>query len=70
MMTPEQSQRLEACIHEAAAILYDNTPKSELKTLESIEKTVRTQILEQVSPKIAVFLSAKSPERSEAERGS
>lgn len=40
MMTPEQSQRLEACVHEAAAILYDNTPKSELKTLESIEKTV------------------------------
>lgn len=70
MMTPEESQRLETCIQEAAAILYRHTPKSELKSLESIEKTVRKQILEQVSPKIAVFLSAKSQERSEVERGS
>lgn len=61
-MTPEESQRLEACIQEAAAILYRNTPESELKTLESIEKTVREQILQHVSPKIAFFLSAKSPE--------
>ena len=53
-MTPEESQRLEACIQEAAAILYRNTRKSELKTLESIEKTVREQILQHVSPKIAL----------------
>ncbi len=66
-MTPEESQRLEACIQEAAAISYRNTHKSELQTLESIEKTVRDQILQQVSPKIALFLSVKSPERSVAE---
>ncbi len=67
IMTPEESQRLEACIQEAAAILYRNTPKSELKPLESIEKTVREQILQHVSPKIALFLSAKSPEPRVAE---
>jgi len=66
-MTPEESQRLEACIQEAAAILYRNTPSGELKTLESIEKTVREQILQHVSPKIALFLSAKSPEPSVVE---
>ncbi len=58
-MTPEEAQRLEACIQEAAAILYRNTPNSELKNLESIEKTVRAQILQHISPKIALFLSAK-----------
>lgn len=51
-MTPEESQRLEACIQEAAAILYRNTPKNELTSLESIEKTVRQQILQHISPKI------------------
>lgn len=66
-MNPEESQRLEACIQEAAAILYRNTPSSELKTLESIEKTVREQILQHVSPKIALFLSAKSPSPSVVE---
>ena len=66
-MTPEESQRLEACIQEAATILYRNTPKNKLKTLESIEKTVREQIIQHVSPKIALFLSAKSPERSVVE---
>lgn len=35
-MTPEESQRLEACIQEAA-ILYRNTPKNELTSLESID---------------------------------
>ncbi len=66
-MTPEESQRLQACIQEAAAILYRNTASGELKTLESIEKTVREQILQHVSPKIALFLSAKSPEPSVVE---
>lgn len=69
-MTPEESQRLEACIQEAAAILYCNTPKNELTSLESIEKTVRQQILQHVSPKIALFLSDKSPEHSRVESGS
>lgn len=53
-MTPEESQRLEACIQEAAAIIYRNTPKNELTSLESIEKTVRQQMLQHVSPKIGI----------------
>lgn len=54
-MTPEDSQRLEACLLEAAEILYRNTQAEELRSFESIEKAVRTQVLEQVSPKIAFF---------------
>lgn len=49
-MTPEKAQRLKACIQEIAAILYEETNAKELTSLESIEKTVRQQMLEQVSP--------------------
>lgn len=60
-MKTEDSQRLEACLQEAAEILYRNTAAEELKNFESLEKVVRTKMLEQVSPKIAVFLLNKSP---------
>ena len=58
-MTPEESQRLQACLVEATAILYRNTPASELTTFESLEKAVRTHLLEQVGPQTALFLSSK-----------
>jgi len=56
-MTPEEKERLQAAVKEIAAILYKNTPPSELETLEGIEKTVRSQMLAHVSPQIAFFLS-------------
>lgn len=58
-MTPEEEERLQAAVKEIATILYKNTSASELQTLEGIEKTVRSQMLEQVGPKIAFFLSNK-----------
>jgi len=58
-MNPEKAQRLKACIQEIAAILYEEINSKELMTLESIEKTVRQQMLEHVSPQIALFLSSK-----------
>ena len=39
-----------------AQILYNNTPPEKITTLEDIEKAVRQQIMEHVSPKIALFL--------------
>jgi hypothetical protein len=68
-MTPEDCQRLQACLLEAAEILYRNTVKEELTTFESLEKAVRTKMLEEVSPKIAFFLSNKSQGRKKAEKG-
>ena len=65
-MTPEEAQRLQACVQEMAAILYRNTPAEELKTLEGIEKAVRQQMLEHVSPEVGVFLSSKLRELSKA----
>ena len=61
-MTPEEQERLQACTQEIAEILYRNSDQAKLKTLEGIEQTVRQQMLEHVSPEIALFLSTlKSP---------
>ena len=61
-MTPEKQARLQACLTELATLLYEQTDKSKLTDLENIEKTVRTQMLEQVSPEIALFLLNKQRE--------
>lgn len=58
-MTPEEQQRLQACITEMAQILYNNTPVEKITTLQEIEKAVRQQMMEHVSPKIALFLYKK-----------
>lgn len=61
-MTPEKQERLQACLRELATLLYEQTNPRELTDLESIEKTVRTQMLEHVSPQIALFLSNRQQE--------
>lgn len=62
-MTPEEIERIKACSQEIAEILYRNTCKSELSDLDGIEKSVRRQMLEHVSPKVALFLSQLKPAR-------
>jgi hypothetical protein len=62
-MTTDKQERIEACIQELAVLLYEEADKSQLQDLESIEKTVRRQILERVSPEIAIFLSNKRQEQ-------
>ncbi len=68
-MTPEDKKRLEEHINEIARILYKNTPSEKIQTFESIETTVRDQVLEHVSPKIAFFLSEKRQERPKGRHG-
>ncbi len=65
-MTPEDQKRLEACTTEIAEILYRNSNLESLDSLESIEQTVRQQMLEEVSPRVALFLSTSRLIRSEA----
>ena len=67
-MTPEEAQRLQACVQEIAAMLHRNTPAEELKTLEGIEKAVRQKMLEYVSPEVGIFLSSKLLELTKARR--
>lgn len=61
-MKEKDSQRIEACIKEVAEILYRNTSTEELTSFEHVEQVVRAKILEEVSPKIAIFLSNESQE--------
>jgi hypothetical protein len=60
-MTPEDQKRLEACTAEIAEILYRNSNPERLDSLEGIEQTVRQQMLEEVSPRVALFLSTSRP---------
>jgi hypothetical protein len=69
-MTPEEQERLQACTQEIAGILYRNSDKPKLKTLEGIERTVRQQMLEHVSPEVALFLSTMKLEMPVDESGS
>ena len=56
-MTPEKAQALQDHINAIAAILYEETQPEQLTTLESLEKTVRQQVLQYVTPQKGVFLS-------------
>ena len=68
-MTPEDKKLLEAHIKEIAKILYKNTPPEKIETFEGIETSVRDQVLEHVSPKIAFFLSEKRLEQQREKHG-
>ncbi|NJL41590.1 MAG: ISKra4 family transposase [Leptolyngbyaceae cyanobacterium SM1_4_3] len=57
-MTPEAIERIKVCSQEIAEILYRNTRESELNDLDGIEKSVRRQMLEHVSPEVAPFFIA------------
>jgi hypothetical protein len=56
-MTPQEIEQIKACSQEIAEILYRNTSEEEISDLEGIEKSVRRQMLEHVSPEVALFLS-------------
>ena len=61
IMTRAERLELEACLKRVSEILYNNSDTDRLETLAEIEITVRNQVLEHVSPKIALFLSPKRP---------
>jgi len=68
-MIPEDKKLLEAHIKEIAKILYKNTLPEKIETFEGIETSVRDQVLEHVSPKIAFFLSEKKLEQQRGKHG-
>lgn len=65
-MSPEQQARLQACLQEAAAILYADSDPATLTDLEAIETQVRRQMLTHVGPQFAVFLSNKAQGQASA----
>ena len=54
-MTPEEQAEVDRKLKEVAEILYKNTPEEELVTFETIELSVREQLLKTVAPKIGNF---------------
>lgn len=54
-MTPQEAQGLQAYLEAAAAISFKHTPAEQLQDFECIERSVRAQVLEQVSPQIGNF---------------
>lgn len=64
VMTPSERLELEACLKRASDILYNNSDSDKLETFEGIEQTVREQVLEYVSPEIALFLSKRKQEQN------
>jgi hypothetical protein len=68
-MTSEELERLECCTSEIAKILYNNTPPSELTSLENIEKHLRQQWLTNVDPQIGFFLSNRQQEQNKDDPG-
>lgn len=62
-MNEAQQERLKVCLKELATLLYEEANKNQLANLEGIEKTVRSQMLEYVSPEIALFLLNKQQEQ-------
>ncbi len=63
-MTPEKEKALSEHISAIAKILYEDTPPSELTSLESIETVVREKLLTHVSPQVGFFLSKRSQKPS------
>jgi hypothetical protein len=68
-MDNDKLQRIQAHAREIAALLYEETTPEQLTTLEGIEATVRTHILNHVSPEIGVFLSLQPVVRAVDEPG-
>ena len=54
-MTPSDQQQLKAHLKAAADILYRNIDPNELKSFESIEKSVRQKMLSEVDPELGSF---------------
>ena len=55
MMTSQDQQKLKEHIDAIAQILYKNTPQGQLEDFETIEITLRNEILTKVAPRIGEF---------------
>lgn len=69
MDTAKQAQ-IQAHAQAIAALLYEEADPEQVKTLAGIEATVRTQMLEHVSPQIGTFLLQQAAARQADANGS
>lgn len=65
-MTPTQARQLQYHLREAAKLLKEDTPDSELQDFESIELAARQHMVETVGPAIGeVFFGQESQKTQE-----
>jgi len=62
-MNPEKQRKLQEYTRAIAEILYTEAESEPEFTLESIEKTIQTQLLQYVSPEIAAFFLSNQQEQ-------
>jgi hypothetical protein len=62
-MNPEKQRKLQEYTRAIAEILYTEAESEPQFTLESIEKTIQTQLQQYVSPEIAAFFLSNQPEQ-------
>ena len=65
-MTPEQEQALKQHLQAIAKILYEDSDRATMQTLEGMEMTLRQQIQTHVSPELGSFLSKRLSRRIRA----
>jgi hypothetical protein len=68
-MDADKQAQIKAHARAIAALLYEETDPEQVKTLEGIERTVRTHMLEHVSPEVGIFLSKAVAAKIKAEKG-
>lgn len=69
-MKPSARKNLQKHLQAVAKILYQEaSQQEELDSLTSIEKTIRSQTLEYITPELGVFFSKKQLKRKQEERG-
>lgn len=66
-MKPEQQKELKEHLQAIAKILYAEADPDSVQSLEGIEKTIRTQTLEYITPEIGFFLLKKQQEQPQEE---
>ncbi|MGD2182962.1 ISKra4 family transposase [Lusitaniella coriacea] len=59
-MTPEETKELDNALETVAAILFKHTPPEQLQDFESLERSVRDHLLEQVSPRVGNFFKSNA----------
>jgi len=59
-MTPEKAEALYANLEAISAILYEETPSENLRTLEEIEQTVRQKVLKHLFAQKLMFFYPSS----------
>lgn len=67
-MNPENQKKLQEYVRGIAEILYQEAAPEDLASLGDMEKTIRQQTLDYVTPQLGIFFSKKQREQKRDEK--